>query len=201
MIVGAAGYGLLPDAVMHGHWCRPAAARIIPAAPRRVVPDLSAFTPDTLGALDYLEACIHETMRLKPTAPFQTLQAVRDSVVGDVCVPAGTVVWAVMRCDSVDERHFPDALAFEPARWLAGDGAAPAASAAKRISMPFGGGPRICPGRYLAMLEMKIALAMLLGSFEIDSVAAPGGGEADEELSLTMGPVGLRMRLRERQRE
>jgi hypothetical protein len=37
--------------------------------------------------------------------------------------------------------------------------------------------------------------AMLLAGFEIESVAAPGGGEPREALHLTMAPVGLRMRL------
>jgi len=62
--------------------------------------------------------------------------------------------------------------------------------------MPFGAGPRLCPGRYLAMLEMKMVLAMLLSVFEIESVTAPGGGEPREALALTMSPVGLRLRLR-----
>ena len=58
---------------------------------------------------------------------------------------------------------------------------------------------RACaPGRYLAMLEMKMAIAMLLGRFDIESVDAPGGGEAQEQLAFTMTPVGLRMTLRER---
>jgi cytochrome P450 len=73
-----------------------------------------------------------------------------------------------------------------------------AASSAKRVSMPFGAGPRICPGRYLALLEMKMAIAVLLGRFDIASVDAPGGGEARENLAFTMAPVGLRMRLRAR---
>ena len=58
-------------------------------------------------------------------------------------------------------------------------------------------GPRICPSRYLALLEMKMAIAILLGRFDIDSVDTPDGMEAQERLSLTMAPVGLTMRLRE----
>ena len=179
--------------LLHRH---PEALRRAQAEVRRIAPDVAAFTPERIGALDYLEACLHETMRLKPVAPYQALQALRETTVGDIRVPAGTLVWAVMRHDSVDERHFPNALAFDPMRWLGAEGEPHAASTAKRLSMPFGGGPRICPGRYLAMLEMKVAAAMLLGRFEIESLEAPGGGEAEEHLSLTMAPVGLQMRLR-----
>ena len=94
------------------------------------------------------------------------------------------------------ERHFAAPQAFRPERWL--DEAEPAlSSAAKRAAMPFGSGPRICPGRYLALLEMKMAMAMLLASFDIESVAAPGGAQAEERMAFTMHPVGLRMRLRE----
>jgi cytochrome P450 len=64
--------------------------------------------------------------------------------------------------------------------------------------MPFGSGPRICPGRYLALLEMKLAMTMLLGSFDVIAVATPDGGEACEVMRFTMNPVALRMRLRER---
>jgi cytochrome P450 len=62
--------------------------------------------------------------------------------------------------------------------------------------MPFGAGPRICPGRYLALLEMKMAMATLLARFDIVSVDTPDGGEARESLSVTMAPVGLTMRVR-----
>ena len=43
-----------------------------------------------------------------------------------------------------------------------------------------------------------MAMATLLGRFDIADVAAPGGTEPREQLSFTMAPVGLRMRLRER---
>ena len=73
-----------------------------------------------------------------------------------------------------------------------------AAASAKRVAMPFGAGPRLCPGRYLAVMEMKMVIAMLLGGFDIGSVATPDGGEPREHLALTMSPVGLKLRLRSR---
>ena len=153
--------------------------------------ELSAFGMDQLGHLPYLEACIQEIMRLKPVAPFRVQEALRDTVVGDVRVPAGTLVWCVSRHEAMNDRYFPNAQAFEPARWLDD-------SHAKKVSTPFGSGPRVCPGRYLAMVEMKVAMVMLLNQFDIDRVDTPEGGEAQELMSFTMTPVGLSMRLRSR---
>ena len=65
--------------------------------------------------------------------------------------------------------------------------------------MPFGAGPRLCPGRYLAIHEMKMAMAMLLGGFDIESVTTPDAGEAREVLNFTMAPGGLKLRLRLRE--
>jgi hypothetical protein len=45
---------------------------------------------------------------------------------------------------------------------------------------------------------MKMLLAMLLGSFEIEAVQPDGGGEPAEHLAFAMSPVGLRLVLRER---
>lgn len=42
-----------------------------------------AVTVDDMGKLPYLEACLRETLRLYPTAPFFTLKAKGDQVVGD----------------------------------------------------------------------------------------------------------------------
>ena len=103
-----------------------------------------------------------------------------------------------MRHDALDARHFPDPTAFLPERWLAREPHAPSATSARRVSMPFGAGPRVCPGRYLALTEMKMALAMLLSSFDIVAVETANGREAEEHLAFTMGPAGLRMRLRPR---
>jgi cytochrome P450 len=134
---------------------------------------------------------------LKPVAPFIMLQALRDTTVGDVRVPAATLVWVNLRHDSVREQYFAGAADFKPERWLHAQ-AGPGATSVNRIAMPFGAGPRVCPGRQLAMLEIKMALATLLGRFEIESLSTADGGEPDELMSFTMTPSPLTMRLRAR---
>jgi len=148
---------------------------------------------EQLDRLPYIEACMSETMRVKPVAPLIISQAARDSVVAGIRVPQGQLVVTLLRAPTTAERHFRNAAAFDPARWL--DMPAGAQSSAKRVAMPFGAGPRLCPGRYLAMTEMKMMMAMLLSSFDIRSVTTPDGGEAEESLNLTMAPLGLRLRL------
>jgi hypothetical protein len=48
------------------------------------------------------------------------------------------------------------------------------------------------------MLEMKIAMTVLLGHFDIDYVGTADGHPPQERLSFAMMPVGLQMRLRTR---
>jgi cytochrome P450 len=188
--------------MIHLLWRHPAALQRAQEEVRAVVSDPARPTWDEIAQLGFIEACAHETMRLKPVAPLLVVQALADTTLADVQVPKGMVVTTVMRRDSVSDEHVPRAAAFEPERWLAAGegGAAALAGSARRISMPFGAGPRICPGRYLALLEMKMAMATLLGRFELDSVDTPDGQIAQERLAFAMAPVGLTMRLRAQRR-
>jgi cytochrome P450 len=176
--------------LLHRH---PAAMARARDEAQRVAGELQPLTPEDLSRLEYIDACLHETMRLKPVAPFMVLEALRDTRLGDLQVPTGTMLWCALRHDALNAQHFAEPLAFRPERWLGDD-----AARGKRVATPFGAGPRMCPGRYLALTEMKMMLAMLLSRFEIESVSAPGGGEAQERMSFTMVPVGLSMRLRAR---
>jgi cytochrome P450 len=177
-------------------WQHPDALAKAVAEVRSVCGDARELTIEHMARLDYIEACANETMRLKPVAPHIGFQTLHDTQVGDVHVPAGTMIISVMRHDSDSDEFVRDAAAFSPQRWLDDNNPALNAASAKRVSMPFGGGPRICPGRYLALLEMKMAMATLLGRFDIVSLETPDGKEPRERMALTMTPVGLRMRLR-----
>jgi cytochrome P450 len=179
-------------------WRHPPALARATDEVRRSIARRGAPTWEEVERLQFVEACAHETMRLKPVAPINGLQALRETVLGDVRIPAGSVVINLMRHDSVSEAHVDRASEFLPERWLADAQAGAAGSSLKRLSTPFGAGPRICPGRYLALLEMRLAIATLLGSFDIEEVFTPDRLPAPERLSFTMTPVGLHMRLRAR---
>jgi cytochrome P450 len=166
----------------------PEALKKVTLEVQQVAPDCASFSTEQMDALVFLDASIQEAMRLKPVAPFLPVEAVVDTTVEDVHVPKGTLVWCVLRHDSMDEKNFANPQAFMPERWLD-------AAVDKQVAMPFGSGPRTCPGRYLALLEIKVAVAMLLGRFEIDSVEAVDGKEVQELMAFVMSPVGLRMRL------
>lgn len=151
-----------------------------------------------LRGLDLVEACAHEAMRLKPVAPFLGAQAMQDTVVAGVQVPRGGLVLCLMRPGGLDAGRFPRPEAFDPRRWLGDQGTEHAMASAKRATMPFGAGPRMCPGRYLALAEIKLVAAMLLAHFDIESVDTDSGAEPRETFAFVMAPERLRMRLRRR---
>jgi cytochrome P450 len=159
----------------------------------RHAPEPVAFSIERMDALDFLDACVEEAMRLKPVAPFMPLEALRDTSVAGIHVPAGGLVWCVLRHHSVADSHFPRAAEFDPQRWLTdGQGA----SADKKVAMPFGAGPRTCPGRYLALLEVKVAMSMLLARYDIVAVDTPDGRDAQEVMGFVMSPESLHLRVR-----
>jgi cytochrome P450 len=147
---------------------------------------------ETANRLAYAGAVANEAMRLRPVAPLLFLESNVDTVVGDVLLPAGTPVVTLTRAPVRDPHNFADPDAFRPERWL-GLFEGPHEA---QVHMPFGSGPRLCPGRTLALLEMKVVLAALYGTFEVER-ASPAEG-VRERYAFTMSPEGLRVRLRPR---
>jgi cytochrome P450 len=159
--------------------------RVLGAARR--VPDYA-----TADAMPYIEAVAHEAMRLEPVAPFLVMEANRDCVIGDVAVPAGTSLFLLLAYVASRPRSFADAAAFRAERWLQPG----AGEHNTKAFMPFGSGPRYCPGRHLAMLEIKLIAAMLVRNFEF--VRTPGSPPTREHLSFTLAPKDLSVTLRAR---
>lgn len=150
--------------------------------------------------LPMAQACATEAMRLKPVAPVLSFETIVDTRLGDIELPRNSLVTTLMRLPGLDPRRFTDPTEFQPQRWLAATDAPSADVAeqqrqAKRALMPFGGGPRFCPGRYLAMIEIKMVSAMLAANFIVERVA---GTTVRERSNLSMMPVGLRVHLRPR---
>jgi cytochrome P450 len=143
--------------------------------------------------LEYIEAVAHEAMRLKPVVPILFLEAIEDTGINDVRIPKRTPVMLLMQHGALDNAHFGAADQFRPDRWLEAN---PAAGCPHnpRAFIPFGAGPRFCPGRLLAMLEIKMVMAMLCAKFEISGAASQE--PVSELFSFTMMPRNLFVRFR-----
>ena len=140
---------------------------------------------ETVARFDYGEAVLRESMRIKSVSTMAPIEPLKDTTICDTHIPAGTRLLLLLRHAALGER----ADAFEPERWLDQDNSDPK-------SLTFGAGPRFCPGRNLAMLEAKTALAMIARNFEIELDQT--GGPVSEYFNFTMIPKGLRVQLRER---
>lgn len=156
--------------------------------------DRPVSTMDEIRTLALAEACGMEALRLKPVVPFQSFVAQRDMVLGDLAIPRDTMLFFLNRPSLLDADHFADPLSFRPERWLAqADGRGPRLAHDARTFLQFGAGPRVCPGRNLAMLEIKLVLSMLLRHFKIE-LAVPSD-RIEEVQAFTMGPKTLPVRL------
>jgi cytochrome P450 len=153
-----------------------------------VAPDL-----ETVGRLSFADAVAQETMRLRPVAPLFFGETTADVVLGDLALPRGTALFIATRPPGLDPARFADPRAFRPERWIDKGGGGAHDPAAL---VPFGSGPRICPGRTLALVELRLVLAMLAKTFDVER--AEPTGSVEERFAFTMHPSAVRVRLRPR---
>jgi len=113
-------------------------------------------TFDDLPQLRFAESVFAETLRLYPPAWGIGRRALEDYPVGDVLIPARSVVLMSPYVVHRDPRWFGDPLVFRPERWLADDPARP-----KFAYFPFGGGARVCIGERFAWMEGTLLLAAI----------------------------------------
>lgn len=141
---------------------------------------------------EYVEWVLAEAMRLYPPVYTVFREPRRDVTVSGYDLEGGSMVmlpqWAVHR----SIRFYEDPETFAPERWRP-----ERASDRPRFAyFPFGGGPRHCIGKHLAMLEAKLILARIATQYELEYL-----GPTPLELlpSLTAHPKQeMRMRVRER---
>lgn len=132
-----------------------------PAVEARVVAELQAAL--ARGPLDFgrlrelgeLRRVVMEVMRIYPPVPlFQPRRAVRDTMLGDIAVPAGTQLLICPYVAHRDPALGPDRESFDPDR-EGNNVLAP-------HMFPFSVGQRTCPGRNFSMLAVTAALVAIL---------------------------------------
>ncbi len=154
---------------------------------------LSSYADHDL--LEYTTAVINETLRLKSVAPLLLLEPLADIDIGEYHFEKGAKVIVLTRYGALSNNYFTDSEEFNPDRWLDQGGNKCPVHNLSAI-MPFGAGPRMCPGKHLAMLEMKLVLSMMAKNFTLELVTPVD--QIQENLAFTMMPDKFEIRLSKR---
>jgi cytochrome P450 len=137
-----------------------------------------AITVKATGDLPYLNAVVSESLRAFPVASYITPRvAPRGGVVVDGnVIPEGTHMTMGQWYMGRSATHFDNPKEFVPERWMESDADATQSGSgmrAEEILRPFSLGPRNCIGKILALAEVRLVLAKLLWSFDLEMDGGP----------------------------
>jgi cytochrome P450 len=122
--------------------------------------------PADLVGLKNTTAVLNETLRLYPPLPFLIRQSVHGELIAGEHCPVGGILtlspWVMQR----HRRIWQDPDAFKPERFLKDQ----EREAVRLGQMPFGMGPRRCPGTAFAMQEAQVMLLSLLRNYQLEEV-------------------------------
>jgi cytochrome P450 len=138
--------------------------------------------PADLPRLKVLRAAIEEAMRLYPPVWIVTRRARAADRIGDCEVAPGTDVLISVYTLQRHPRFWDEPEAFRPQRFLPGAGALHGSA-----YLPFGVGPRACPGGAFALAEATVVLAVIAGSGRLEPLS---DRPVEAEPLLTLRPKG-----------
>ncbi|CAA9957835.1 Cytochrome P450 [Pyrenophora teres f. maculata] len=126
---------------------------------------------EKLQTLNYLHAVIYESLRIHSNAAFGMPRFSPGAMVDGWYVPKGTTVQTCHFAMSRSERWFKEATNFHPERFLPHNHKYHDVrfdSDARSSFAPFSQGPRGCPGINPALQRLRIVLAKLVWSFDME---------------------------------
>ncbi|KAJ6171583.1 hypothetical protein N7470_000650 [Penicillium chermesinum] len=164
--------------------------------------EASQFTNKNLQSLAYLEAVIHETLRLKPAVPSGQPRVTPSEglQVDEVWIPSKTIVVVPQYVIQRDERYFPSGSRFIPERWL---DEKDDLVKHEEAFFPFQLGQYSCVGKQLALMQLRSVISRIAYNFDLAFAAGEDGtafdGDAKDTFTFTIGPLSLVFTERARQ--
>ncbi|CAK9155522.1 unnamed protein product [Ilex paraguariensis] len=143
------------------------------------------LTFEDIQKMRYSRNVVNEVLRLSPPAPGAFKHVISDFTYEGFTIPTGWKAhWSVFSTHQ-NPKYFPDPKKFDPARFE-GSGPMPFSF------VPFGGGPRMCPGAEFARLVILSFIHNLVTRFRWEKLVP------DEKVKFDPSPVpvnGLPIRL------
>jgi cytochrome P450 len=126
-------------------------------------------TFEDVPRLRYLKQVIQESLRLYPPAIGTLARENPEALtIGGAHIPKGSFLYTFSYVTHRDPRWFPEPERFDPDRFSPER----ESQIPQFAYFPFGGGPRVCIGMHLSMMEMTLVLATILQRFRL--ALAPG---------------------------
>ncbi|XP_044516103.1 steroid 17-alpha-hydroxylase/17,20 lyase [Gracilinanus agilis] len=150
----------------------------------------------------YLESTIREVLRIRPVAPLLIPHmAWTDTSIGEYTIPKGTRIYVNLWSIHHDPTQWNEPERFIPERFL--DKNKDQLIIPNASYFPFGSGPRVCIGEFLARSELFLFLAWILQRFDLE---VPEDGELPSLDGLygvvfQITPFKLKIKLRKGWRE
>ena len=117
---------------------------------------------EDLSKLDLSEGALRESLRLYSVVPTVTRRAVEDiPLQGNFVVPKGATIMINIQSVHHNPIYWPEPLKYDPHRFVSDN-----INHQPYTFLPFIDGPRNCLGQYLALLESKMVLSLLLQRYK-----------------------------------
>ncbi|MCJ1281889.1 hypothetical protein MMC26_001212 [Xylographa opegraphella] len=156
------------------------------------------MSAEVLDRLPYLHAVCNEVLRVYPAVPMTRRVADHDTSILGQFIPKGTDVFLSPGAVNMSvELWGPDALEFNPERWL-GSGTNNGGASTNYALLTFLHGPRSCIGQAFAKAEFACLLAAMVGRFELQLVDKDAPIEVQSGITARpKGDLSLRTRVLE----
>ncbi|CAM0902172.1 unnamed protein product [Alopecurus aequalis] len=154
--------------------------------------------PEEAKALVYLQATLLETLRLYPPIPITRRSVVATDVMpsGDVVSARDIVLVSTYSIGRMEAVWGADCQEYRPERWLSEDGQQLRYIPSHKFAA-FHSGPRLCLGKDIAIIQMKIVVATVVWNFDVKML---DGQAIDTKLSgLLQMKDGLKVELNKRE--
>jgi cytochrome P450 len=153
---------------------------------------LDGRTPTSadLGALVYTEQVVNEALRLYSPIHSISRVALTDDRLGGYHIPAGSTIYVSLHATHRLAKYWPDPERFDPGRFTPEN----IERRPRFAFIPFAAGHRNCVGASAAIVELKLAVAMIAQRYELS--LAPGQ-RIEGAAGTTMHPrYGMNMLVR-----